>query len=699
MLTLAFTLLTTLSVAGPTEETAPNRLTLLDVFELEYASDPRISPDGLFVAYVRNFMDVKTDRRRSNLWIVSTDGADHRPLTSGNDAHSQPRWSPDGSKLAYVTSASGSAQIHVRWMDTGQHARLTNLNAGPAGLTWSPDGTSLAFTMLVEEETKPFVTPPTKPEGAEWADPPKVITTLRYRADGAGYLKRGHRQLFVLPADGGTPRQLTRGAHDIASVFSWAPDGRSIFLSSNRREDSELEPLDSEIYSLSLEDGSLSQVTDHYGPDDQPAVSPDGTRVAYVGFDDTHQGYRVRRLWICERDGSREVQVVSDLDRSVRTPHWSADGSLLYYQYDDRGDTKVASVALVEPDVASYDSQGNTEPLRLLGIGGPTVLAARLGGESLGRPYAAGSYTVSNDGHIAFTRTTPAHPADVAVRAPDGGERVVTHLNRDLLSHKELGPVEEVWCESSADGRKIQSWLMLPPGLHADERYPLILEIHGGPFANYGPRFSAECQLYAAAGYAVLYVNPRGSTSYGETFGNLIHHAYPGDDYHDLISAVDAVIARGFIDSDKLFVTGGSGGGVLTSWIVGKTDRFAAAVVAKPVINWTSFALTADMYNFFYKYWFPGPPWAHPEHYWERSPLSLVGNVKTPTMVLTGEADYRTPMSESEQYYQALKLLGVDAALVRVPDASHGIAKRPSHLIAKVAHVLKWFELHGGTDG
>jgi dipeptidyl aminopeptidase/acylaminoacyl peptidase len=276
--------------------------------------------------------------------------------------------------------------------------------------------------------------------------------------------------------------------------------------------------------------------------------------------------------------------------------------------------------------------------------------------------------------------------------------RRLTRLNDDLLGHKELAAIEEIRFDSSFDGREIQGWVATPPGFDPARRYPLILEIHGGPFANYGDRFAAEIQLYAAAGYVVLYVNPRGSTSYGEEFGNLIHHDYPSQDYDDLMSGVDAVVERGFIDSESLFVTGGSGGGVLTSWTVGKTDRFRAAVVAKPVINWASFVLTADFSALFSRYWFPGPPWEHVEHYMRRSPLSLVGEVSTPTMLLTGEDDYRTPMSESEQYYQALKLRKIDTALVRIPGASHGIAKRPSQLMAKVAHVLMWFEIHRKTE-
>ena len=238
----------------------------------------------------------------------------------------------------------------------------------------------------------------------------------------------------------------------------------------------------------------------------------------------------------------------------------------------------------------------------------------------------------------------------------------------------------------------MQGWVVTPPDFDPSKKYPLLLEIHGGPFAGYGGAFSAEIQLYAAAGNIVLYSNPRGSTGYGEEFGNLIHHDYPNHDYDDLMSGVDAVIARGSVDTNNLFVTGGSGGGVLTAWIVGHTHRFRAAVVAKPVINWYSFVLTADAPAFFYKYWFSGYPWENLEQYMRRSPISYVGNVTTPTMLLTGEEDYRTPSEEVEQFYEALKLLKVPTAMVRIPDASHEIAAKPSNMMAKVAYILAWFE-------
>jgi acylaminoacyl-peptidase len=605
--------------------------------------------------------------------VVATDGSDHRALTSGNRNDAHPRWSPDGRRVLYTSvDEEAGVQLYLRWMDTGETAKLTNLLHPPTAIAWSPDGRAIAFTMFVPEKPQPLVAMPDKPEGATWAEPPRVIRRLVYRADGEGYLRDGNTHVFTLPAEGGTPRQLTSGAFDHAGPPAWTPDGHHVLISANRRQDWEHEPLDAEIFAVSVADATLRQLTDRRGPDRSPAVSPDGRLVAYIGFDDRYQGYQTTRLSVMNRDGSGGRVITAQLDRDVEQPTWSVDGKGLYFSTADKGNGKIAFVSL----------DGRVD-----------YIASDLGGGDLGRPYSGGSYSASRDGRVAYTHTRPDQPPDVAAaRHGAAGVTRLTKLNDDVFEGKTLARVEEIWFKSSKDGRPIQGWIAKPPGFNSSNTYPLILEIHGGPFADYGDRFGAEIQLYAAAGYVVLYVNPRGSTSYGEAFGNLIHHAYPGDDYDDLMSGVDAAIATRYVDPDNLFVTGGSGGGVLTAWIVGKTDRFRAAVSAKPVINWHSFVLTADMSPFFYRYWFSAPLWERPEEYLRRSPLALVGNVKTPTMLMTGEQDYRTPMSESEQFYQALKLRRVDTALVRVPDAPHEMIVRPSQLIAKVTHILAWFE-------
>ncbi|MCH7531558.1 MAG: S9 family peptidase [Gemmatimonadetes bacterium] len=660
------------------EASDADRLQYLDVFEMEVAADPRISPDGSRIVYVRRGFDIMTDGSRTALWMINSDGTDHRALTDGTNGVGSPRWSPDGNRLLYVRSEDGSAQVFLRWMDSGQTAELTNVTESPGSITWSPDGDWIAMTMFVPESTPPFAKMPPKPDGAEWTTPPIVINKLRYRSDGRGYLEDGYTHIFVMPAEGGTPRQLTSGPYNHGGGLSWSPDSRSIVFSANRG-DPDFDVRNSEVFEISVATGELTQLTDRFGPDGNAVLSPDGSLIAYTGFDDEYQGYQITQLYIMNRDGSGSRRV-SDLDRGFGGLNWASDGRGLYFQYDDQGMTKVAYVSL----------EGEVEDL-----------AEDLGGVGLGRPYGGGSYTVASNGRFAFTHTSPSHPADVAVGQRGRDAQRITMLNEDLFGHKKLAQIEELWWESSYDGRPIHGWIATPPDFDPSRKYPLMLEIHGGPFSNYGPRFSPEVQFYAAAGYVVLYTNPRGSTSYGEEFGNLIHHAYPGYDYDDLMSGVDAVIDRGYIDEDNLMVTGGSGGGVLTAWIVGKTDRFRAAVVQKPVINWISFSLTSDGYSSYYQYWLPGPVWedGNLEHYWARSPLSLVGNVETPTMLITGERDLRTPMAESEQFYQALQIRKIPTQLVRVQDSFHGIANSaPSNLIAKIANVLEWFERYRQTE-
>ncbi|QFU77813.1 S9 family peptidase [Halioglobus maricola] len=642
-----------------------------DIFQLQQATSPVVDGSGKRIFYLRQSMDIMKDQRRTNVWMIGSDGEQHRPITSGAMNASSLTIAADDNRLAWVARDDAGAQIFMHWLDSGHSAQLTRLPASPGNLSFSPDGNWISFTMKVPAAPETMGTLPAAPKGAEWAPPPTVVDKPVFRSDGVGELRPGFTHVFLVSTEGGSVRQLTSGDYNFGSSLSWSKDSQALFLSTNLAEDWRYQPRESDIYRLDIASGELTSLTDRSGPDGSARVSPDGRALAYLGYDDTGLAADHNRLYVMDLASGESRQLLDDLDRGINAVRWSTNSKRLYISYDDKGDTVLAST----------DLSGRLK-----------VITRDMASVAFGRPYSGGQFAVGGRDVIAYTVGAPYSPAELASgRGSEAGTQI-THFNSNLLESRELGKVEEIWVESSADGLAIQGWIVKPPGFDPAKKYPLILEIHGGPSTAYGPHFSAEVQLYAAAGYVVLYANPRGSTSYGQAFVDEIHHNYPSKDYDDLMSAVDGVLAKGYVDEEQLYVTGGSGGGTLTAWIVGKTDRFRAAVVAKPVINWTSFVLTADNTPFFARYWFGEMPWENNEAYWKRSPLSLVGNVTTPTMLLTGQSDWRTPMWETEQYYSALKLSGVDTAIVRIPGASHSIARRPSQLLGKVAAILAWFE-------
>jgi dipeptidyl aminopeptidase/acylaminoacyl peptidase len=663
--------------AGAQEQRSPTLLTTDHYMDLERVSDAQIAPDGSRVIYTRQHVNTLEDKWESELWIVNVDGSQNRFFVKGSAA----RWSPDGRRVLYLGDGEPKgAQIFVRWVDVdGPPTPVTHAVETPRNPRWAPDGKSIAFTMFVAAKSGLKIDMPPEPKGAKWTPAPRYVENLHYRQDQIGYLDDGFMHLFVVPADGGTPRALTGGKWSVGGgnelrgnvSLEWTPDGKAIVFEGLRDPDGDRKYQTSAIYAVDVATAAVRDVVSTAGSWGRPAISPDGTTVAFTGYSASRKTHTVSDLYTVAFAGGPVKKISGDLDRDPMNLKWAPDGGGVFFDAQDRGSQNVyfASVTGSAP-----------------------------------KPVTSGTHVLTLDSAArdlvgAGIVTDPEHPQEVAKYSLKGSAQVVklTDVNGDLTLGKQLAKTEEIWY-TSTNNTRVQGWIVKPPAFDPSKKYPLILEIHGGPFSMYTVAFNYMFQDFAANNFVVLYTNPRGSTGYGGVFSDGIDHNYPGPDYDDLMAGVDTVVGKGYIDQTRMYVSGCSGGGVLSSWVIGHTNRFAAAAVRCPVIDWLSMAGHTDIPLFTYSF-FPKPFWDDPQPWLQHSSLMYVGNVTTPTLLMTGMLDRRTPMPQTEEYYAALKVRGVPAALLQFNDEYHGTGSKPSNYIRTQLYMMAWFNKYTRANG
>ena len=663
------------------QETASDTLLTVDHYlDWEQVGDPQLSPDGAQVIYTRRWVNKIDDKWESALWIMNADGTHNRFLVKGSDA----RWSPDGTRILYLADGDPKgSQIFVRWMDAeGASSQVTRVTETPTDPRWAPGGKSISFAMLVRDSSLWNISLPKPPEGAKWTPAPRVVDRLHYRQDRVGDMPLGFTHLFLVPADGGTARQLTSGHWNAGARFDglalgvgydWTPDGRTIVFDGLRDTTWDRQYQVSRIYALDVASGAIKLLIAKPGFWAQPVVSPDGRTLAFTGYDSTSQTHKTSDLWTANIDGAGIRDLTRTLDRDPDNLRWAPDAKGVYFTAPDKG-----SINIHYADVAG-------------GVRDVTQGAQVVSLTSLSRTLVA-----------VGVRSDPQHPADVVridvKKVPAPAFTRLTDVNDDIMGNKRLASVDEIWYGSSG-GARVQGWIVKPPGFDAAKKYPLILEIHGGPFAMYNVAFSYMFQNFAANGYVVLYVNPRGSTGYGDAFSNAIDHDYPGPDYDDLMAGVDAVVGKGFVDTTHMYVSGCSGGGVLSSWVIGHTNRFAAAAVRCPVIDWVSMAGQTDIPLFTFSF-FRQAFWDKPDEWLAHSSLMYVGRVTTPTLLMTGELDRRTPIPQTEEFFTALKYRGVPTTMLRFSGEYHGTGSKPTNFMRTQLYMMSWFQKYhrGGNE-
>jgi dipeptidyl aminopeptidase/acylaminoacyl peptidase len=704
-------------------------ITEKDIFQFNWIGDPQISPDGTRVAFVKVSVSEKKDGYDTSIWSVSTRGDEPaRRMTDGKH-DSSPRWSPDGKWLVFVRTPepSGAAagagaggpgrppgpQLYMLPMSGGESWKFTDLPRGAGGPVWSPDSKLIAFSSdtspedLAKAHKRDARAKPgdkatedksgDKTEPAAGATPGdadresdvRVITRSVYRVNGGGYLDPKHPQhIWVVAApqsseDTVTPKQLTSGKYSEDGIM-WANDSTHIYFTTAQVDDASYELPHAHVYSVAAAGGAPEKILTINMAPRALALSPDGKRLAFcASVNEPVQSYTQPDLWVMEMaDGAKprnlttayDFDVCSGVGGDQGTPR-AGGGSRVIWTPDGKGLITVTAregkANLVQFDAAT---------------GKPTEITR--GNQ------AVETYRATEDGSkFVAVISTPTNIGDLFVIDRSGTQKQITQINQKLFSQLNLTAPEELWY-TSFDGKKVEGWIQKPPDFDPAKKYPLILNIHGGPHAAYGWVFDHEVQWMAAKGYVVLYPNPRGSTTYGQEFGNIIQYHYPGDDFKDLMVGVDEVLKRGYVDPKRLGVTGGSGGGLLTNWVIGHTDRFAAAVSQRDIASWADWWYSAD-FTLYQASWFKAPPFEDPQDYVNRSPITYIKNVHTPLMLILGEADYRTPPGAGgEEMYRALKYLRRPVIMVRFPGESHELSRsgQPWHRVERLEHIVGWFD-------
>jgi dipeptidyl aminopeptidase/acylaminoacyl peptidase len=652
---------------------APARLvTIDDLMAIPVLNDPQLSPDGTQVAFTVTRPDRDANTYRIHLWLVPAAGGDPRQLTTAPAKETSPRWSPDGTRLVFLSDRSSDKQVWVIPVSGGEARALTSGRLAPADPVWSPDGRWIAFVGKPE------------PARAREESDVKVISRLRYKQDGEGFWDGRWKQIFIVSADGGPARQVTTGDFDHLSP-AWSPDGAWLAYTANDSPDADFGNT-ADVWVVAPGGGSPRRLTAGIGPAQAPAWAPDGRHIAYVGHDNSCWVATNWGVWIVPSAGGDPVCLTAHEDRSAghhlatdSRVHpssggltWSPKGDRLFFMVADGGSTQIASVA------AAAGSRG---ALRLETRGAHDLVGCSLDRETR---------------RVACIEGDPATTGEVAVVDFGGGLRRLTDLAGPALRPLALARPERFQYDTP-DGFAVEGWVMRPSNPIYGERAPAVLEIHGGPHAAYGNAFFHEFQVLAAQGYGVIYLNPRGSQGYGQRFTAATRHDWGGKDYEDLMHGLDQVLAaHPWIDRERLGVAGGSYGGFMTNWIVGHTGRFRAAVTMRSISNAYSQWGTSDLAYMKGMWEYPGDPWEDPQFYLERSPITYVRRMRTPLLILHSEQDYRCPIEQGEQLFVALKKLGVPVLFVRFPNESHDLSRngQPRHRLERLRHIVEWFRTY-----